>query len=165
LNHKNSEDTEKKFRKKSLRLCVFAPWRLIFLIFSTGILVACVPAETPKFLENTPGPPVAIVGEVYDAGAFTLQYPAEWVVVSGPANQAAAVTLVAPDESALIRVSVHPDLEATPDEDLPNGMRFHVVQITLKSNLIATISLGATVRDWEALMPVYEAVVESVRAE
>jgi len=134
------------------------------LLCLLGIFAACVPAEVPEFLENTPGPPVEIVGEVYDAGVFRLRYPAGWTVVSSPANQPAAVTLVAPDESATIRVSVHPDLELSPDEDLPNGMRLHAEQISLERGLTATISLGAPIRQWEVLMPVYDAVVESVRA-
>jgi hypothetical protein len=156
LNHRGHK--ENVYKK------IFATLRFLILIFSIGVIAACVPADTPEFLEHTPGPVVEVVEEVYDAGAFTLRYPAGWTVVSSPANQPAAVTLVAPDESATIRVSVHPDLEVSPDEDLPNGMRLHVEQITLERGLTATISLGAPIRQWETLIHVYDAVAESVQA-
>jgi hypothetical protein len=154
-----TQGTQRKGLEKTLLTL-----RFISLIFLLEMSAACVPAERPKFLENTPGPPVEVVGEVYDAEAFTLRYPAGWTVVSSPANQPAAVTLVAPDESATIRVSVHPDLEVSPDEDLPNGMRLHVEQMSLERGLTATISLGAPIRQWEALIPVYDAVKQSIRA-
>jgi hypothetical protein len=106
---------------------------------------------------------VALDG-VYDADVFTLRYPAGWVVVSSPANQPAAVTLVAPDESATIRLSTHPGLEPAPDEDLPNGMRLHTEQLTLDDGTMVTLSLGAPVAAWDDFLEVFESVVESIES-
>jgi hypothetical protein len=94
-----------------------------------------------------------------------VRYPAAWVVVSSPANQPAAVTLVAPDESAVIRLSTHPDLEPMPDEDLPNGMRLHTRQITLANNVMLTLTLGAPIAEWDTFMGVFETVADSLAAE
>jgi hypothetical protein len=118
----------------------------------------------PKHLAYTPGPPVLVLDGIYDAGVFTVRYPPGWVVVSGPANQPAAVTLVAPDESATIRLSTHPNLVPMPDEDLPNGMRLHTEQATLADGALVTLTLGAPVAEWDVYLAVFEAVVESVQA-
>jgi len=126
------------------------------------LVAACVPAAVPRHLAYTPGPPVMVLDNVYDAGVFRVRYPAAWVVVSSPANQPAAVTLVAPDESATIRLSTHPDLEPMPDEDLPNGMRLHTRQIILDNGTMLTLTLGAPIEDWEANLEVFEAVAQSV---
>jgi hypothetical protein len=128
-----------------------------------ALLAACVPATVPKHLAYTPGAPVLILDGLYDAGVFTVGYPAGWVVVSSPANQPSAVTLVAPDESATIRLSTHPGLEPMPDEDLPNGMRLHMRQVTLADGTVVTLTLGAPIAEWEAYLAVFETVVESVQ--
>ncbi len=128
-----------------------------------ALLAACVPATVPKHLAYTPGPPVLVLDGLYDAGVFTVRYPTAWVVVSSPANQPAAVTLVAPDESAAIRLSTHPDLEPMPDEALPNGMRLHTEQVTLADGVVVTFTLGAPVEEWDKYLEVFEAVANSVR--
>jgi hypothetical protein len=130
-----------------------------------ALLAACVPATVPEHLAYTPGPPMLTMDGVYNAGAFTVRFPPGWIVVSSPANQPAAVTLVAPDESATIRLSTHPDLEPMPDEDLPNGMRLHTEQATLDDGLVVTFTLGAPVAEWESYLAVFEAVVASTQSQ
>ena len=129
-----------------------------------AILASCVPATVPEHLAYTPGPPVLVLDGIYDAGVFTVRYPAGWVIVSSPANQPTALTLVAPDESATIRLSTHPDLEPMPDEDLPNGMRLHTEQDTLADGMVVTFTLGAPVAEWESYLTVFEGVVESAQS-
>ena len=140
--------------------------RIAWLVSAVlGLVAACVPATVPRHLVYTPGAPVLILDHVYDAGVFQVRFPAEWVAVSSPANQPATVTLVAPDESATIRLSTHPDLEPMPDEDLPNGMRLHTRQVTLADGTLLTLTLGAPVVKWDAYLEVFEAVADSVAAE
>jgi hypothetical protein len=143
---------------------VFRHFRILQFWLLAALLASCVPASAPKHLSNTPGPPVLALDGLYDAGAFVVRYPADWVAVSSPANQPAAVTLVAPDESAFIRLSTHPDLEPSPDENLPNGMRLHTRQIPLVGGAVVTLTLGAPVARWAEYVDVFEAVVETVRA-
>jgi len=129
------------------------------------LLAACVPAATPTLLSYTPGPSVTVLDETYDAGVFTVRFPAGWVVVSGPANQPAAVTFVSPDESATIRLSTRADIEPAPDETLPTGMRLHMEQVTLEDGVLVTMTLGAPAGRWDTYLSVFEAVMESVRSE
>jgi hypothetical protein len=139
--------------------------RQILVMVLLALVAGCVPATVPRHLAYTPGAPVQILDNVYDAGVFRVQYPAAWVAVSSPANQPAAVTLVAPDESAIIRLSTHPDLEPMPDEDLPNGMRLHTQQTTMANGVVVTLTLGAPIAGWDAYMELFEAVEDSLTAE
>jgi len=138
----------------------YAPKSIALLLLM--VLSACVPANVPKHLSYTPGPPVLALDGMYDAGVFSVRYPAGWVVVSSPANQPAAVTLVAPDESGIIRLSTHPNLEPMPDEDLPSGMRLHTEQIALSDSTMLTLTLGAPGAEWSAYLVIFEAVARSV---
>ncbi len=140
-------------------LCAFAPLRLALII----LLAACVPAAVPKPLTYTPGPPVTLLGETYDAGVFAVRAPAGWVVVSGPASEPAAVTFVSPDESATIRLSTRADIDRVADETLATRMRFHMEQVMLGDSLLLTLTLGAPAVQWDTFVPVFEAVMDSVR--
>ncbi len=145
-----------------MRCWAYTRVRPLLCLLFVLCMAACVPATVPKHLANTPGAPVMTLDGAYDAGVFTLRYPAGWVAVSSPANQPAAVTLVAPDENVTIRLSTHPDLEPAPDEDLPSGMRLHTEQMSLDDGTVVTLMLGAPVVVWAEFAEVFEAVVESI---
>lgn len=85
-----------------LRLCVN--------VFSVSLLLAvcaaCIPAETPAVLLNTPGPPVTITGDQVITTTFAVRYPSGWRVITSEASAPPTVTLVAPDDCTIIVVSV-----------------------------------------------------------
>jgi hypothetical protein len=68
-------------------------------------LFACVPAQVPPQLAQTPGASVVIANERYQSDVFSVAIPEGWRVVTSEAQAPLTVTLVAPDDCALIIIS------------------------------------------------------------
>ncbi len=84
-------------------------WRVAFAgLALLAYLAACVPAKTTTPDLNATGQAVVVTGDYYDAGLFRARYPDGWRVITSPAGEPPFVTFVAPDNCALIVLSVEP---------------------------------------------------------
>lgn len=71
-------------------------------------LASCAPRESPPQLEFTPGPAYVITQDELRTDAYTVTTPRDWRVVAGPAEDPYTFQFVAPDNRALIALSVRP---------------------------------------------------------
>ncbi len=113
---------------------------------------ACIPATPPPHLTDTAAPPVIIAGDVISTSAFTLTQPGGWRVITSAANEAPTITLVSPDECALIRVSTH--LFTLPDLSCEGAQRTHMEQIGALH-----VGLSAPSDDWLHYRAIYDETV------
>lgn len=130
----------------------------LFVLLVSG----CVPAITPPQLAHTPGAPVIVTANRYDAGAFSAVYPDGWRVITSPAGAAPSVIFASPDNCALIVLGVEPvdvpTLPACTDTDFMTETR----EIDAgNTRLYAGITAPAD--QWGTVRGVFEAVEESVR--
>lgn len=145
---KDAEAQRKSFLFFLCELCV-----LCGLIFS-----ACVPATVPPQLAYTPGPPVVIAGQVYHSAAFTVSYPPGWEAITSAAGSPPAVIFLAPEGNALIMVGVGVE-NVLP---LEGAEVIERREITLADTTITAV-LQAPAESLADLLPVFEAVVKSIR--
>lgn len=66
----------------------------------------CVPADVPPQLAFTAGPPVQVTDQTYSTELFTVDYPAGWRIITAPAESPDFVTFAAPDDRAVIILSL-----------------------------------------------------------
>ena len=123
-----------------LRICV-----IVSLCF---IFAACIPAHVPDNLDDTPGPPVIITGDLYEGSQFSARYPNGWRVITSEANAPPSVIFVAPDESATIQL-VAGTLNNTnfPDSSLQTDIR----GLTLEDGEQVTAILRAPAAEWDTV--------------
>lgn len=153
LNRQSAENKEKKRFNKNLfaplRLCIFA----LCFFFS-----ACVPATVPPQLAYTPGPPVVIAGQVYHSAAFTVSYPPGWEAITSAATSPPTVIFLAPEGDALIMVGV--EVENVPP--LEGAEVAERREVTLADATVTAV-LQAPAGSQDRLLPIFEAVVKSVK--
>lgn len=77
---------------------------MLILLF---LLAACSPRELPPQLSYTPGPPYTLDGRTLITDIYTVQTPAGWRVIAGPAEDPYTFQFVAPDNDTLIVLSDH----------------------------------------------------------
>ncbi|MBL8161317.1 MAG: hypothetical protein JNJ61_04970 [Anaerolineae bacterium] len=122
-------------------------------------LAACIPARVPDNLDDTPGPPVVIVDQVYRGETFSAQVPAGWRIITSEARAPQAVIFVAPDEQSTIRLTAGTLTEA----ELPAGEEHELRVIDLGEGVRVTAALSAPADVFAALQPTFEAVAASVQ--
>lgn len=101
---------------------MFPKFRYIVLFTWLGmiaVLSACVPTQTPPQLTFTPGAPIVITQHEVRTVDFVVDVPVDWRIVTAPAESASALTLVSPDEQALIYLTS--DLNGRPPEFSVDG--------------------------------------------
>lgn len=129
-----------------------------FLLFAA----ACVPATVPAHLDDTPGAPVRVIDQRYEAEQFSARYPAGWRVITGPASAPLSVMFAAPDDCALILLSTTP-VDA-PALDCPQAeLRTTRRQLDLPGAALF-VSGTAPVAQWAAFAPILSRVAASVEA-
>ena len=72
------------------------------------MLASCIPAQTPSILNTTPAAGSIITRTTVHNDLFSVVYPEGWRVITSAASAPLAVTLVSPDNCALIVVSSVP---------------------------------------------------------
>jgi hypothetical protein len=135
-------------------------WGYIFLLVGCG---AIVPATTPAQLEQTPGAPVRLTDQYYDAGGFQVRYPGGWQVITGAASAPAWVVFISPDEMRVMALSVEPLDPAPQPPLLVEPLRSETQMLTLADGLILYAFLSAPETDWQNTVATFQAAMDSVR--
>jgi hypothetical protein len=125
------------------------------------IAAGCIPARLPENLSNTPGAAVMITDRVFEAPTFTVRYPGGWRIVTGPAAFPAAVVFVAPDEKSTIKLQVGELNQVNLDD---GKTRTEVRAVTLTNGIKLTAVASAPPEQWAAFLPLFEAVLASLKA-
>lgn len=129
------------------------------------ILAACSPPQTPEQLNFTPGAPITITDDLYVTGAFSVRYPPGWRVITTPAEAPPGAIFAAPDNAALIVLSISPigtppELANVPAERVAvEGDEVVLENVTVHAMLIADRDAINTLKDDFTL------VIESIKAE
>jgi hypothetical protein len=124
-----------------------------------GLLLAgCIPAQVPDMLDDTPGPPVVIDGDWYRGAVFQVRIPSGWRVITSEARMPQGVTLVTPEDAALIRLTLesNPSLEGLPDARTASTI------VTLSDTIQVTVIWSAAEAVWDTYEPEFLAVRESL---
>ena len=126
---------------------------------------AIAPAHPPPHLDYTPGPPIVITDQTYDAGPFSLRYPPGWRVITAAAFSTPWVVLTTPDETALIVLALDKqDTEVIP-ANTPEDERRRLDQVlTLGTDQPLYAVLIAPQSEWERYLPIFDHVTASVTA-
>ncbi|MBC7811200.1 MAG: hypothetical protein H7175_08640 [Burkholderiales bacterium] len=128
------------------------------------LFAACVPATEPPQLVFTPGAPIVVTERLYDAGAFSIEYPDGWRVVTGPAEAPPSVVFVAPGDCALIVLSTVP-IESPPALAETCGETRGETRRLLAGEVdVYAAGNVAPIEEWESFVPIFEQMVESIRA-
>jgi hypothetical protein len=141
-------------------------WVLIACV--TIVLSACAtlaPANTPPHLDYTPGPPVVITDQTYDAGPFSVRYPRGWRVITAAAFSTPWVAFTTPDETALIVLALDAqDTEVTPANTPEDELRRLDQDLMLNANQPLYAALIAPQSEWDTYAPIFDRVTASVAA-
>lgn len=78
------------------------------LLAAVLLITSCAPRESPPQLDFTPGPAYVITEDELRTDAYTVTTPRDWRVIAGPAEDPYTFQLIAPDDRALIALSVRP---------------------------------------------------------
>ncbi len=122
----------------------------------------CMPVEKPPQLTFTPGTPFVLTGEVFDAGAFQVRYPAGWRVISGQASAPPSVIFAAPGDTALIMFAVG-NIETPPTLSTDMEMRSETRPIEL-GDMTMTAYGTAPAAEWDSFMQTFEGVLASLES-
>lgn len=142
------------FLQFSLTVPSLPVWGLCLLLLFTS----CIPARVPDNLDDTPGPPVIVDGQVYEGADFSVRYPAGWRIITSEASAPQSVVFAAPDNVAIIRLQIGSLEEASLDGE----MRTEVRGVTV-GDLQLTAIFSATDAHWDANFPLFESVLASVQ--
>lgn len=140
-------------------------WRGYSCAILLLILAACSPPQTPEQLNFTPGAPITITDDRYVTGAFSVRYPPGWRVITTPAEAPPGAIFAAPDNAALIVLSISPigtppELANVPAERVAvEGDEVALGQITVYAALVADRDIIDTLKEDFTL------VIESIKAE
>jgi hypothetical protein len=132
----------------------------LFCLF-LGLSAACVPATVPPQLAYTPGPPVRVMDGVVDLGAFQVEAPPGWRIVTSAASADPRVILVSPANTALIVVGE----AATNVPELSGAegpLRTEQQILRLSDEAQVTAVLHAPAADWNAHQAVFQSVLNSL---
>lgn len=121
----------------------------------------CVPAITPAPLAHTPGAPVVVTENRYNAGVFSAMYPDGWRVITSPAGAMPSVIFASPDGCALIVLGVEPVDVPAPSACADGAYRTEMREIEAANGRVYA-GMSAPDAQWDEAMRVFEAVVESV---
>ncbi|MBK8022921.1 MAG: hypothetical protein IPK19_16200 [Chloroflexi bacterium] len=133
---------------------------LLLLVAAT----ACAPVQNPpELLINTPGPGVTVTSEEVITPIFVVDYPADWRVLTSPADQPVSVTLVAPGDCELIVVS-SVNLTAQPFSPSCNqkDMKVETTVVTFEDGGQVVVVGVARESEYEGFLQVWERIVASV---
>lgn len=134
-----------------LRLCVCV------LVFCAA---ACVPAEVPEQVEQTPGMPIRVAGGWVQTAYFDVQHPAGWRVIASAAHDPLTLVFAAPENDALIVLSIQPvENPPQPQTDLALDAIRHEIML---DDLRVYAYGAAPVEAWEAFLEAFEQVAASV---
>lgn len=130
-------------------------------------MAACstaAPARTPPHLDYTPGPAVIVTEDTYHAGAFSVQYPRGWRVITPAAFSVPWVVFVTPDETALVALAlVAQDTDVQPANTPAESLRRLEQMLVLETGVQVHAALVAPHDSWMTYLPVFERMVASVR--
>jgi hypothetical protein len=128
------------------------------LLLMVLLLVGCIPAQVPDMLDDTPGPPVVIDGDWYRGTVFQVRVPSGWRVITSEARVPQGVILVAPEDAALMRLTLesNPSLEGLPDS------RTESTVISLGDTVQVTVLWSAAEVLWDTYEPQFIAARESL---
>ena len=136
---------------------------IVCLMLVLSACAAIAPADTPPHLDYTPGPPVVITDQTYDAGPFFLRYPQGWRVITAAAFSTPWVVLTTPDETALVVLALNKqDARVVPANPQEDKLRRLVQVLTLSTGQPLYTVLIAPQSEWEAFMPVFDRVTASI---
>lgn len=128
-------------------------WQWYLTCVLSLILAACAPPQVPEQLSFTPGAPITITDNLYTTSAFSVRYPSGWRVITTPAEAPPGVIFAAPDNAALIVLSVSPigtppKLANVPPERVTvEGDEVDLGQVTVHAALVADGDVIDTLRD------------------
>ena len=148
-----------KLQVASCKLQVFR-WQasLVTLIFVL-MLVGCIPAHEPDNLRNTPGAPVVVDEGLYQGTAFSAKIPDGWRVITGEAQAAQSVILVAPDGKTLIRlIAGNVEAEAVQVANQHN----EITPVTLADATTVTAVFSSPYSTWASYLPDFDRVRDSL---
>lgn len=148
----------KKFTVHSPQFTV----RIMFLLSTVCCLLfsACAPGETPAVLRQTPGAAITVDGARYANAVFSAALPAGWRVITSPAASAPAVTFAAPDNCALIHLSMLP-AEPPTAPSCAEPPQTLTREIALDGQTIYAAG-SAPISEWTAFTAQWERIVASV---
>jgi hypothetical protein len=136
---------------------------LLCIMMLLSACAALAPTNTPPHLDYTPGPPVVITDQTYDAGPFSLRYPPGWRVITAAAFSTPWVVLITPDETALIVLALdEQDTEVVPANTAASDLRRldQVLPLSTGQSLYAV--LIAPQSEWQTFMPIFDRVTTSI---
>jgi hypothetical protein len=140
--------------------------RQVLIVCVMMVLSACAalaPANTPPHLDYTPGPPVVITDQTYDAGPFSVRYPRGWRVITAAAFSTPWVVFTTPDETALIVLALDErDTEVAPANTPVDELRRQDQIVLLNPNQPLYAALIAPQNEWDTYTPIFDRVTASV---
>lgn len=145
------------------RLKRFVAMYLLLLAAACGQLV---PVETPPQLEYTPGPPVVVTRNTYDAGPFFVEYPVGWRVITPAAFSIPWVVFMTDDQTALVVLALDPDdTDVAPPNTREDALyRVHeTVVLNERLSIHALLAIPRTQQ--EGYIPVFEQILVSLKPQ
>ena len=140
---------------------LWSSWSLWFILLCFS---ACIPASPPANIAATPGAAAIITRDSYQNDRFSVEYPADWRVITSPAGAPPSVTFVAPGNCALIIVSTVA-LEQPPTSpscDQPD-IKTTSQHVTLGSQQIA-LAGSAPSTGWDEFVSTLDRIAASLKA-
>lgn len=141
------------------------PTRVAALLLILLLVAACgriAPATEPAQLSQTAGPPVTVTDRSVTTIAYTVDYPADWRVITSPAFAQPWTVFAHPEDRAVIVVAVDPDDTDVPPSN-PNGAIIRVEATAEAAAETVTVVLLTGVDDQTTMQAMFEAVLASVR--
>ncbi|NWF69898.1 MAG: hypothetical protein HXY40_12505 [Chloroflexi bacterium] len=135
----------------------FARARVLLLIL---LLTACVPVAHPPQLSSTPGAAFVVTADTLDFGIFRVEYPAGWRVISGAASLPPTVIFAAPENAALLLLSVVP-IDRPPALDSGAPMRSEARTLNFDGTPLYVYST-APVAEWAIYGAIFERLLTSI---
>jgi hypothetical protein len=125
------------------------------------ILSACGPAEVPPQFAMTPGMAVVIADERYQSDVFSVAIPEGWRVVTSEVQAPLTVTLVAPDDCALIVVSTV-EITDVPRSPVCQGETRAELRTLALGDVTLWVGGSAPTAQWDEFMALYEGSYSSI---
>jgi hypothetical protein len=139
--------------------CLIAPLHCVFVLVFL-LLSACIPANVPANLDDTPGAPVVVFDNIFESAQFVVRYPDGWRVVTSEAQAPLGVIFVAPDEVSTIQLMVG----ALENANFSNpDLQTEVRGLTLSDGLEMTAVLSAATEHFATYLPLFERVLASLQ--
>lgn len=135
-----------------------------FVLLAVALAAAgCAPRESLPQFDFTPGPAYVVTKDEVRTDAYTLTTPRQWRVIAGPAEDPYTFQLVAPENRALIALSVRPlDPPPVMQGVALAGVVTRTAQTTGPLGAVYAVLVAAP-DEIDGFAGVFEAVVASVR--